>query len=243
MIGPPFIGPPGADSLFRSNSEAEQAFIDGLKGPPLHLGQRAHVISPSQGEYGLYSLAEGWAYRYRTLETGVRQIVDFVLPGELIGLSAYADVKVAYGVCALTDVVLHPLDPARFRAVYRDFPDLTEALVRTLLLDKQRADRRLLLLGRQRPSQRLCHLMLELRDRLAARGLATEGACDFPLTYEQMTDALGISRSQLARSLAEIRERGWAVLTESRLTFLSPDEMGRFCEYDPGPAFEQRVLI
>lgn len=230
-------------ALFRSNTPEEQAFVESLRGGRLNLPQRAHIISPSQGEYGLYTLVEGWAFRYRTLEGGARQIVDFMLPGELIGLPSAAEVKIAYGVCALTDVGLYPLDADRFRTVYRDYPDLTEALVRTLLQDKQRADRRLLLLGQQRPSQRLCHLMLELRDRQAARGMANAGACDFPLTYEQMTDALGISRSQLARSLAEIRERGWAVLTDSRLTFAEPDEMGRFCEYDPGPAFEVRALI
>src|SRR5689334_22597536 len=46
-------------------------------------------------------LREGWAFRYQTLEDGRRQIVDFVLPGDIV-LGTGASCQTLYGVEALS---------------------------------------------------------------------------------------------------------------------------------------------
>ncbi len=148
-----------------------------------------------------------------------------------------------HGVCAITKVTLCPLLTERFRLLFEQQADLTRGLVQTLLVDEQRCERRLLLLGQQRSVQRVCFLMLELRDRLIARGLATEASCHFPLTYEQMMDALGLSRSQLARSLSEIRDRGWATLAHAQLSFCDAAAMAAFCDYEAEAPHLRRTLI
>jgi len=229
--------------LFRQFSGEELAFVTAAKTAQHDFAAREPiVISNTVGE-ATYTLLTGWAFRSKSLPGGQRQILDFLLPGDLMGLQSPLTGRVRHGVTALTNVTVCELAPISVRTVFELQPELSAALVQTLLLDDDRADRRLLLLGRQRPTQRLAYLMLDLHERQALRQFAENGRCEFPLTYEHMADALGLSRAQLARSLAELRDRGWANTQGGVLALAAPDAMATFCAYEPAPAQPKRALL
>lgn len=228
--------------VFRPFEVDELAFVAAAKVRERRLRAREHILEAPGDGVTLFTVFEGWAYRYKSLSPGVRQITDFLLPGDLIGLQSPLTGRMRHSIQALTDVVLCEVVVKSMGAVF-EMPGLGQALVKTLLLDEDRADRRLLMLGRQRPTQRLAYLMLELRDRLAARRIGDERQCPFPLTYDQMADALGLSRAQLARSLAEIRHRRWARVTNGELLITAPEDMQRFARYEPGAELEHRALL
>ena len=80
-------------------------FIQSLKSN--HLSQDAgtwiiHAGQPSE----LFTLFSGWAVRFKTLPDGRRQILNFMLPGDLLGLQASMFADALYEVVALTDVEL-----------------------------------------------------------------------------------------------------------------------------------------
>ncbi len=222
--------------LFRPLSDEDLPHVVRQKSEHRTVAPRHHIVEAGQTAPALYTLYEGWAFRYKTLAGGGRQILDFLLPGDMIGLQSVFTGRMRHSVCTITQVSLCVLAGQAFETLFERRPALTVALVSTLLLDKDRADSRLLLLGRQRPTQRLAYLMLETRDRLRARQMGTEQACEFPLTYDQMADALGLSRAQLARSLAELRDRGWAILTAGQLQIDDGAKMAAFCDYTGSPA-------
>ncbi len=217
--------------LFRQFSPDELAFVSQLKvGEPTFRRREPIVVAGEDGRL-LYSLLSGWAFRYIVIPGDGRQILDFLLPGDLIGLQSPLTGEIRHSVAALTDVTVCDLAGRPFSQAFEAQTGLGQAILRTVLLEQERSDRRLALLGRQRPTQRLCYLMLDLRDRLARRGVAVDGPIDFPLTYDVMSDALGLSRAQLARCLAEVRDRGWALLANQRLTLLQPQAMADFSAY------------
>ena len=224
-------------------SDEERNFVAHVRLDQVVVGPGETVVAPDAASEVFYTLFEGWAFRYRILDKGGRQIVAVLLPGDLIGLNASLGGHAWHGVQTLTAVRLCPVRADRFSSLFQTHPTMAEALVHTLLLEEELYDRRLLRLGRQRPTQRLSHFMLELRERLLARGAAADHPLEFPLTYQQMMDALGLSRSQLARSLGELRERGWALLGGGRLTFTDPAAMAEFCEFDSGAGSAPRALI
>jgi CRP-like cAMP-binding protein len=229
--------------LFRQFSGDELAFVTGAKTAQYDFGAREAIVPPGSTADAAYTLLTGWAFRAKTLPGGQRQILDFLLPGDLMGLQSPLTGRVRHGVTALTNVTVCELASSAVRTVFKLQPELSSALVQTLLLDDDRADRRLLLLGRQRPTQRLAYLMLDLHERMALREFAANGRCEFPLTYEHMADALGLSRAQLARSLAELRDRGWATTQGGMLALTAPEAMAAFCAYEPAPAQPKRALL
>jgi CRP-like cAMP-binding protein len=172
-----------------------------------------------------------------------RQILDILLPGDLIGLQSPMTGEIRHSVRSVTSVSICTLDWQRFRAVFEEQPDLSEALVSTLLVEERRADSRLLLVGQQRPLARLCYLFLELRERLLRRGMIMDSAFKLPLTYEQMGDAVGMSRSQVGASLSEMKERNWARLINGVLTIENRATMADWCRYEPLGDPTKRALI
>lgn len=177
------------------------------------------------------------------LRDGCRQILDIMLPGDLVGLQSPLTGKIRHSVQAITDVRICSLDKGRFHTMFTAHPALSEALVATLLVEEHRADKRLLLLGRQRPTERLGYFLLELRERLARRGGSVDDGYDLPLTYEHLADTIGVSRSQIGASLKDMNHRGWAHLAGRRLTFLDAARMAQDCEYEALPDPATRTLI
>jgi CRP-like cAMP-binding protein len=230
------------NSAFSPVSRPELDFIKAARGLQLDFDAREHILAPGEASNVFFTLFEGWAFKYQALEDGRRQIIDFLLPGDILGLHSSFSAAAQYGVCTITKVRVCPLSNERFSTVISDQAGLTRGLVRTLLIDERRADRRLLLIGQQTASERVCFLLLELRDRLRARGMGSPTECEMPLTYEQIADALGLGRSPVARSLADLRAWGWATVQGRRAVFADSAAMEKHCGYHPPPD-ERRMLI
>ena len=229
-------------SMFRQFSGPELAFVATLKSGQLDFQPHHDIICAGEGSHQLYTLLSGWAFRYKTLPRGRRQILDFLLPGNLIGLQSPLTGKMDHSVCSITAVTLCVLDGQPFASIFDQQPQLAAALMEMLAGEQERADMRLLLLGRQRPTERLAYLLLELRSRLERRGMMIEECCECPLTYEMLADAAGMSRSQLAHSLAELRELGWALVQHGQLCFLDAAKMADACGY-VAPAETARPIL
>lgn len=229
--------------VFRQMTDGEVAFVAGLKSSHIEFGAHAHIVDAGQNGHRLYTLFSGWAFRYRMRDGQHRQIVDFLLPGDLIGLQSPLTGRITHSICSITPVSLCVLDGEPFKDIFDRQPDLAAALVGTLAAEEERADTRLMLLGRQRPTERLGYLLLDLRERLRARDMLTEPPHVLPLTYELLADATGVSRSQLAHSLAELREMDWAVVHDRSITYGDVALMAHACGYGAPTRAENRSIL
>lgn len=212
----------------------------------LRLGQTrwrpgAQLVPSAAEADQLHTLFSGFAYRYRVLADGRRQVIDLLLPGDLIG--PRTNPSTGLGIIAATEIVVCILRRDGFGRILAEGGQLALEFGETLFLEAERFERKLLLLGRQRPTERLAFLLLDLRDRLRSRGEAVDEDVRFPLSYRLMSDTLGLSRAQLARSLAELRDFGWVRREDEGFALEAEDQMASFCEYDQRLAMEPRSLI
>ncbi|MFC7537255.1 Crp/Fnr family transcriptional regulator [Sphingomonas sp. GCM10030256] len=227
---------------FRPLEGQELEFVRSVKRDQIDFPARSEIITA--GEPGqLYTLYSGWAFRYMMLDGTARQILDVMLPGDLIGLQSPLTGQIRHSVRAITSVSLCVLDGHQFKSLFEDLPDLAEALMATLLYEEHRADRRLLMLGRLRSTQRLAYLLLEIEDRLSRRGYLEDDSFELPLSYELMADMIGVSRAQLGASLLDIKHRGWAELDQRRLVIRDRAAMASACRYSALPDVRCRALI
>jgi CRP-like cAMP-binding protein len=133
-------------------------------------------------------------------------------------------------VRCLTDALIVPLDGDAFARRLQAEPELLTDFLRARAAEEYRTQARITVLARLRPTARLCHLVLDLRQRLSCRGGATP--LPFPLTYRQLASLIGASRSQVAASLAELRDRGWASLRSGCLFIDDAEKMVAACEFE-----------
>ncbi len=104
---------------------------------------------------------------------------------------------------------------------------IATALHCTAALDEANLLNQLLRIGRQSAYERVAHLILELRERLAMIGFAGTDTIPVPLTQEMLADALGLSIVHLNRTLQQLRREGLIQFKSGVMRLLQPDRVWR----------------
>jgi CRP/FNR family transcriptional regulator, anaerobic regulatory protein len=234
---------PRSERAFRPLGAEEVKFVAAMKRSHVALTAGEFVIKANARVSAFYTVYEGWASRYRMLPNGARQILDFVLPGDLVGLPSVFFGSSRYSVRALTPITLCELDATLLPTLLREEPRLTWAFLKARIAEQERADTRLTLLGRLGASERIGYLLLELRDRLRARGLFRGRSSALPLDRALLADAVGLSRVHVLRAMRALRSRGLADLTDRVLTIPSVRNLARFCGYPLAQAVGAQAIL
>jgi CRP-like cAMP-binding protein len=177
-------------------------------------------------------LLTGWAARMRWLSDGRRQIMGFILPGEGIGLCQRPHPLALASTVALTPLTTIEAGPVmRALGHPETAPGLAEALRAAASMDEALLLDQIVRLGRQTAQERICHLLLELRDRMADVGLAHHQSFPLPLTQEVLADATGLSIVHVNRVLQQLRRERLLDLRAGRATLLDADQLAMIADY------------
>lgn len=172
--------------------------------------------------HSIYVLRDGWAFRYQCLEDGRRQIVDFVLPGDALGISPSP--QVAYGVEALSHCTWAVISRERFFAILSGQPALSMKLLGMISNSQARAFGQLTSIGRRTARERVAYLLFELARRVQNSASGYEGVeITMPLMLSHIGDALGLATETVCRCLGELRRAGILVFSAGRLEILDLD--------------------
>jgi len=175
----------------------------------------------------------GFAVRYKLLRSGKRQIVDFVLPGDVIGMPGSFLHRAAHSVIAVSDMKLQVCSLEAFAALSYRRPKFGLVLGWLAMQDAANAAEHIVNVGRRTPIERLAHALLELHSRLATVGNAEETAFTLPFTQEMMSDALGLSVPHLNRTMTKLRAEGLVAVNERRVEFLDIRQMQLLAQFQP----------
>lgn len=150
----------------------------------------------------------GFAARYKLLRNGKRQIVNLILPGDVIGLPGSFLEKACYSVIAVTDMKLQVCSINEYVSLCYARPQFALVLSWLAIQESITCAEHAINTGRRTPPERLAHLLLEIYSRLEAVGLASEHSFDLPFSQEVMSDVLGLSVPHLNRTMAKLRSDG-----------------------------------
>jgi CRP-like cAMP-binding protein len=175
----------------------------------------------------------GFACRYKTLQSGNRRIVSFVLPGDLCFMhdtGAFGrDLKVGtLSRCSVADISRSTLTE-----LIGLYPSISRAMWWVTLRELSRA--REWIVNDTRPAeQRLAHMLCELLVCLQVIGLADGQSFEFPICQADMADALGVSGVHINRIVQALRGSGLITWAKRRVTIPDVQALEAFAEFDPG---------
>jgi CRP/FNR family transcriptional regulator, anaerobic regulatory protein len=167
---------------------------------------------------GIPFVYSGWAARVRRLSDGRRQILSFVLPGDLVSASAIFADRLSFFVEAITDVRYSISRRAQVDEILARDPQLVRTLVSACLAEQAEVEELATDLGRRRAEERIARLFLQLRTRLAARGQISGLSFDLPLRQQHIADATGMTVIHVGRVLGALRSDGILDLAGGMLT-------------------------
>lgn len=190
----------------------------------------------------LYTLLAGWAFRHKSLPDGRRQIMNVLLPGDLIGLQGEVMAAPAHGVEALTAVRLCAFARESLWELFASQPRLGYAVTWLAAHEERMLDEALLSVGRRSALERIAMVLVHLHRRAAAAGLARDGSVPFPLTQTHLADLMGLSPVHVNRTLQALRRRQLIRLHDGRLAIGDLAALRRVAEYWERPP-PQRPLL
>ena len=172
----------------------------------------------------IYTLREGWAFRFTLLPDGRRQILSILLPGDSVLFPLLFVPRLSYSVRALTDVTLCAFSIRDMLALFRTRPALACQFETSIAHAQASADLRLIDLGQRTAQERVASFLLFLYLELSKRGFVNDNTIPFPLRLEHIADALGLNVSHVSRTLTALRREG--LISPSRDQLIIHDYKG-----------------
>lgn len=168
------------------------------------------LIKQGQEHRKLYTILEGVLVRYRELpDMDERQIVNFMFPGDLIGLQTSRGDPPLHGVDTITPVRLCVFEQADFLALISAEPTFGYDLTWLAAKEEGALEGHLVALGKRRAAERIAYLALFLTERAYESGFSdSKTRLRLPLTQAQIGDMLGLSLVHTNRSIQQLRSSG-----------------------------------
>jgi CRP/FNR family transcriptional regulator len=182
----------------------ELAFVKQFKTDELRVDPGVSFLREGASSEHLYTVLSGWAFRYKMLDDGRRQILNYALPADMVGLQGTLMHEMEHSVEALTPVTLCVFPRSKLWDLYAHFPSLAFDITWLAAREEQLIDENLVNLGRRSALERTAYLLLHLFVRADEAGLVKNGTIQFPFTQQHLADTLGMSLVHTNKTLKRL---------------------------------------
>ncbi|MCH2240444.1 MAG: fumarate/nitrate reduction transcriptional regulator Fnr [Aquabacterium sp.] len=155
----------------------------------------------------LYAVRTGFFKTCVASEDGREQVTGFQMAGELLGLDGISTDRHACDAVALEDSQVCLIPYNRLEDLSREFTDLQHQFHKIMSREIVRDQGVMLLLGSMRAEERLAVFLLNLTQRLHARGFSAS-ALVLRMTREEIGSYLGLKLETVSRTFSKFQEEG-----------------------------------
>jgi CRP-like cAMP-binding protein len=227
----------------RDFSAKEVEFVANFKSGELNIEAGTSILLQGTNSAHLYSVLAGWAFRYKTLADGRRQILNYAMPADFLGLQGSINNEMQHSVEALTDMMLCVFPREKLWNLYVDFPSLAFDVTWLAAREEQILDEHLLSVGRRSAMERLAYLLLTLFERAEEAGLTTNAGIQFPFTQQHVADTLGMSLVHTNKTLKRLMATKALRWKDRTFQILDRDALARIAGYErPAPRARRPFL-
>ena len=183
----------------------------------------------------LFAIRTGFFKTCVTAEDGRDQVTGFQMAGEIIGLDGIVNDRHTCDAVAIEDaeVCVMPFD--RITELSREVNALQHHVHRIMSREIVREHGVMLLLGSMRAEERLAAFLLNLVQRLHARGFSRSELV-LRMTREEMGSYLGLKLETVSRTFSKFAEDGIIEVHHRHLRILDADALNRMVNPQPGCA-------
>ena len=196
-------------------------------------GPREDIISHGDKPNHVHLMIDGWAGRYKLLPEGDRQIMAFLIPGDLCDVQVALLPAMDHAIAALSPCKVGFIPLPTISALMGRGDALSRALWWSTLMDEATLREWLVTLGRRPADKRVAHLICEMSLRCRAVGLSTDDSFEMPLNQEQLADTMGLSSVHVSRTLQELRNTGLISIERRHIVLKDLKGLMKFADFDP----------
>lgn len=192
---------------FRDMGADELKFMRSFKVGESVLGAGAPILMEGSNSPQLFTVLRGMGIRYKLLEDGQRQVLNFVLPGDFIGLQAGVMGEMKHSVEATTAITLCVFNRSELWTMFRQQPQRSYDLTWIASVEEHFLGDALAAVGQMSAVQRISWGLSRFFDRCEGLGLVSSNSCPFPYRQQDLADACGLSLVHTNKTLQKLRSQ------------------------------------
>lgn len=228
--------------MFAPLSKDDVDFMRKFKSGELTIDPGTTILMEGSNAPQLYTVLKGMGIRYKTLENGNRQVINFLLPGDFAGLQAGVMGEMQHSVEATTPMMLCTFNRSELWQLFRQNPSRAFDMTWLAAVEEHLLGDTIASIGQRTATQRIAWALYKLFVRIKAVGLGKNGFVPLPFKQQDLADALGLSLVHTNKTLANLRRRQLASWTDGRLAIPDPEALAEIAMTEPGMP-EQRPLM
>ena len=172
----------------------------------------------------LYAIRTGFFKTCITSEDGRDQVTGFQMAGEVMGLDGIVNDRHTCDAIALEDADVCLLPFERIEELSTEIPGLQRHVHKIMSREIVREHGVMLLLGSMRAEERLAAFLLNLVQRLHARGFS-QSELVLRMTREEIGSYLGLKLETVSRTFSKFVEEGIVEVKQRHVRIVNPDAL------------------
>ena len=193
--------------LFVRMSKDDLEFMQKFKAGELSVDPGTPILMEGSNAPQLFTALSGMGICDKTLENGERQVINFVFPGDFVGLQAGILGKMGHSVEARTHMRLCVFNRSEFWHFFRSHPERAFDITWLAAIEEHFMGETLATVGQRTAIQATAWALIKIFQRGKALGMVTNNQMELPYTQRDMADALGLSLVHTNKTLGKLKER------------------------------------
>lgn len=188
-------------------SDADMGKLDELVATRRKIKRGSALYSNGDHFNALYAIRTGFFKTSVTTEDGRDQVTGFQMAGEIMGLDGIVADRHTCDAVALEDAEVCEMPYDRIEELSREVPALQTHVHKIMSREIVRDHGVMLLLGSMRAEERLAAFLLNLVQRLHARGFS-QSELVLRMTREEIGSYLGLKLETVSRTFSKFADDG-----------------------------------
>ena len=172
----------------------------------------------------LYAVRTGFFKTCVASEDGREQVTGFQMAGEVLGLDGIGTDRHTCDAVALEDSQVCVIPYHQLEDLTRELSDLQRQFHKIMSREIVRDHGVMLLLGSMRAEERLAAFLLNLTQRLRARGFSSSSLV-LRMTREEIGSYLGLKLETVSRAFSKFQDEGLLEVKQRQITVLEPAKL------------------
>ncbi|MDU0364330.1 Crp/Fnr family transcriptional regulator [Rhizobium sp. 25PS6] len=209
--------------------------LDRLLSFPTKTFARGDVIIEEGKEVrNIHLLLTGLAARAKVLADGRRQIMAFLVPGDLCDVEVFVLRAMDHNIVAMTDTTCVLIPAEVIEGLLTESSNITKALWWGTMVDSGILREWIIDHGRRGAREQIAHMFYEMLIRHRIVGETTDDSFSFPITQDDLADATGLTPPHVNKTLQELRAAGLIEFKNKVLTVLDAQRLRNAANYESG---------
>ncbi|WP_458097837.1 Crp/Fnr family transcriptional regulator [Roseomonas sp. WA12] len=219
-------------SGFAELTGPEISALTAATSQPQSYKPRQDLIREGDQPGPVFVVLEGWAFRYKVLPNGSRQIMAFLLPGDACDLNISMLAEMDHSIQTVRHAKVAKISRETMDELMTTHRGIAHAMYVAQLVDEGTLRAWIVSLGRRGSVERAAHLLLELYVRGVRTGSMGSDEVELPLSQVILADALGMTPVHINRVLQDLRRSGAVELQRGVLRIHDPAALIRISGFD-----------